>query len=283
MRTILFLLLCSLLAVPALAQLGYQQGEVLQRPAEEPKREDLAVRVKKTRATENSVRPDWYGLFLAWTKMNPGEVLSGLRDQNSFNNFASFMACDWFRDYRSNDVTWPGKQVEIVQKFNERALNPQTRFRLLTYAVLGQYVNEQQAFAFHPLDGAAFSIRFPEDKNFGVEDDCEFKNRPFTPWPIEFLVNFKNPDFITALPMDKTKAEYFLNNLPKNEKGELDRRVVVEIEFDVTDFKPPETNEGRDTNRLLPAVQAEVTAHRAIVYADSNKTRELGRFGFDAK
>lgn len=282
MRPILFLLLCSLLAAPALAQLGYQQGEARQAPVEESKHEDLAERIKKTRATETSVRPDWYGLFLAWAKMNPGEVLSGLRDQNAFNNFASFMACDWFRDYRSNDVTWPGKQVEIVQKFNERALNPQTRFRLLTYAMLGKYVNEQQAFVFHPLEGAAFSIRFPDDKNFGVEDDCEYKDRPLTPWPTEFLVNFKNQEFITALPMDKTKAEYFLNNLPKNDKGELDRRVVIEIEFDVTAFKAPD-NDVRDTIRSLPAVRAEVTARRAIVYADSNRMRELARFGFPEK
>ncbi|HCM83665.1 MAG TPA: hypothetical protein DIS76_03770, partial [Rhodospirillaceae bacterium] len=192
MKWIVSLILLCLLAAPALAQLDYQQGEKNNSPKQAAgsveRQDDPAVRIKKTRAEELTVRPDWYGLFMAWAQKNPGAVLAGLRDQNTFDNFASFMACDWVRDYRNNDVIWPQKQVEIVQKFNERALNPQTRFRLLTYAVLGPYVSEQQQFVFRPLDGAAFSIKFPTNKIFGIEDDCDGKVVVSSPWPAEFVI-----------------------------------------------------------------------------------------------
>lgn len=282
MRLAVFLLLMGLLAAPALAQLDYHQGGPSAPQLAEEKKQELAVRIKKTRANETSLRPDWYGLFMAWTKHHPGIVLSGLRDQGTFDNFTTFMACDRVRDFRSNDVVWPEKQVEIVQKFNQRALNPQTRFRLLTYAVLGPYVGEQQQFVFRPLDDTSFSIKFP-DQAFGIEDDCETGGEPLAPWPNEFVIGFKNPDFITALPMEKIKAEYFLSNLPKDKNGKVDRRVVVEIEFDVTGF-PAKSDAGEvGSDRRLRPVQTEITARRAIVYADNSRSKELGRFGFPVK
>ncbi len=277
--TLLFLCLC-LLAVPALAQLDYQQNAPKAPAPQAETREDLAVTIKKTRANEQTLRPDWYGLFVLWAKQNPGITLAGLKDPKSFDNFASFMACDWVRDYRANDVVWPEKQIGVVQKFNQRVLNPQTRYRLLTYAVLGPYVPDQQQFVFRPLDGADFSIKFSRSILYGIEDDCEGNATVSPPWPNEFIVGFKNSDFITALPMEKIKAEYFLNNLPKDDKGVIDRRLVVEVEFDIVNFEKPKEVIGPGSKIPVPPVQTELVARRAIVYADSNRTKELGRFGF---
>ena len=273
-----FCVLTLSFAEPAAAQLAYQpnsQGAV-------PAPDAIQAIVKKTRSNEMPVRPDWYGLFLLWAKANPNDVLSGLRDAATFENFAAFMACDWMHDFRHNDVAWPQKQVQIVQKFNEHALNPQSHFRLLTYGVLGPYVAEQQQFVFKPLTGAAFDIQFPEGKIFGMEDDClsNSKFKPQIPWPHAFLLGFANPDFITTLPMDKIKAEYFLNNLPKTEKGELDRRLVIEVEFEVAEFFPPAAVATPAQDRLAAPVHVGIIARRAIVYTDANRTKELARFGF---
>lgn len=273
---------------PAQAQLSYQagQGGAQDAPASANEKaiENLTVTVKETRGNETSVRPDWYGLFLLWTKANPTEVLSGLRDPKTFDNFTHFMACDWVRDYRANDVAWPARQTQIVQKFNEHVLNPQTSFRLLTYAVLGPYVAGQQQFVFRPLDNAGFAIKFPDDKVFGVENDCAASHAaPQVPWPSEFVIDFSNPHFITTLPMPQDQAEIFLNNLPKDAKGEPDRRLVVEVELTGADFGPESALENKvptPNNYAMPPVPVKFTAMRAIVYADKNRTQELMRYGF---
>lgn len=282
MRWLVPLLLFCLFAVPALAQLSYQHNSPgAATPQASAKSSDPALRVKKTRSTEKAIRPDWYGLFMFWAKNHPSEVLSGLKDPAAFDNFASVVACDWQRDYQNNDVIWPQKQVEIVQRFTERALNPQTRFRLLTYAMLGPYVAEQQQFVFRPLDNAAFSVQTQEDKLYGIEDDCEGRAVLLYPWPGEFILGFKNIDFVTALPMEKAKAEHFLNNLPKKEDGGIDRRLVVEIEFELTGFE--ESNEAPVTTTSMLPVKTWAAARRIIVYTDSTRTKELGRFGFTPK
>jgi len=271
-----FLFTC-LFGAPAWAQLGYQPG-----PGAEKNQGEIQTITKKARGNETAVRPDWYALFLLWSKTHPSDVLSGLRDPATFENFSAFMACDWVRDFRHNDIAWPQKQVQIVQKFNEHALNPPGRFRLLTYGTLGTYIAEQQQFVFRPLDGSAFSIKFPDDKIFGMEDDCastgQERPTPQVPWPREFLMGFLNPDFVATLPMDKTKAEYFLNNLPKDSKGQPDRRLVVEIEFDVTSFFPP--NIISSNEKVLPPIDVGITARRAIIYANADRVKELERVGF---
>lgn len=281
MHRILIFLCALVLAFPAAAQLNYKNSGT-NTPAVQDKTADLAVHVKKTRGNETVVRPDWYGLFLLWAKATPSSVLPGLRDTATFENFSQFMACDYVRDFRTNDILWPQKQIAIVQKFNERVLNPQNKFRLLTRAVLGPYVTEQQQFVFKPLEGAAFSIKFPDDKIFGMEDDCEGgqKTVPQIPWPNEFLIGFDNPQFITALPMEKIKAQYFLDNLPKNEKGEQDRRLVVEVEFEVANFFPPAATQNGSQDRIMPPVHVGIKATRAIIYADADRKKELARFGF---
>jgi hypothetical protein len=280
MKNLIWLLLLVFCATPVWAQLTYEQNRNDTTASDIAKNQgELKLRVNRARATETVLRPDWYALFLLWAKNNPSSVLAGLRDQNTFDNFAGFIACDWVRDYRRNDVSWPQKQIEIVQKFNERVLAPQNKYRLLTYAKLGAYSSEKQQFVFQPLVGAAFSIRFPGDKLFGIEDDCgrDVKVNPGRPWPAEFVIGFKNPDFIAALPMDKIRAEYFLNDLPQNDKGEQDRRLVVEVEFTVSDFIPE-----RDVtaNPVMAPVKTNITATRAIVYADAERKKELARFGF---
>jgi len=282
MRLIVALACVCLAALPAWAQLTYQTDNQ-STPAIISKEDPIKTIVKRTRGDETSVRPDWYGLFLLWAKAHPSETLSGLRDPSSFDNFASFMACDWVRDFHKNDITWPKKQLEIVQKFNERTLNPPNRFRILIYATLGPYIADQQQFVFKPLDNAAFDIKFPEDKIFGMEDDCnrpgDRKFSPQIPWPHEFLLGFMNADFITTLPMDTVKAEYFLNNLPKNDKGEPNRRLVVEVECDVTNFfsSSKDQNSG---DKNLPPVHVGITARRAIIYTNESRITELGRMGF---
>jgi len=286
MRLIFAVICLCLLPLTTWAQLTYQTdpNDIQSTPAIISKQDPIKVIVKKTRGDEVSVRADWYGLFLLWAKAHPSETLSGLRDPGSFDNFAAFMACDWVRDFRANDITWPQKQIEIVQKFNGRVLNPPGRFRLLTYAVLGPYIAGQQQFVFKPLEGAAFNIKFPDDKIFGMEDDCttpnDHKTAPQYPWPREFLLGFMNADFVTTLPMESVKAEYFLNNLPKSDKGEPDRRLVVEIEFDVTNFFPSPADKIASNEKLLPPVHVGITARRAIIYADANRTKELERVGF---
>ena len=275
---ILFLLLTA--PVTSFAQLNYQKGQAGVEGAKGPINEVI----KKARGNETRVRPDWYALFLLWAKAHSADVQAGLRDSGSFDNFARFMACDWWRDHHQNDVSWPQKQLEIVQIFNQRALNPPSRFRMLTFAELGPYVAEQQAFVFTPLQGVAFQISFPSDMRFGMEDDCKLipdKSMPATPWPSEFVVDFGNPEFIRSLPMPPLEAEYFLNNLSKDEKGKANRRVVVEVEVDVANFaSPASVAKTPSSGNNIERGHAKLQARRAIVYADEKRRKELARFGF---
>lgn len=272
-------LLSFLLVSPAWAQLAYDVPAASAKKPEEKKTETIPVVVKKTRTAEVSLRPDWYGLFLLWTKSHPADVLAGLRDAASFDNLTQFLACDWVRDFRQNDVAWPARQTQFVQKFNERALNPPARFQLLTRGTLGAYVPEQQQFVFRPLDGAAFGFAFPADKIYGVEDDCapNDKSSPVPPWPREFVVAFKNPELIAGLKMPKDQAEFFIASLPKNEKGEYDRRVVLAVDFDVAGF---ETVPLRPLNgRAQPPVGVFANAVAAKVYRDNNLGQVLAEYG----
>jgi hypothetical protein len=276
-------LLC--VAAPAWAQLGYQPGAPASAAPGNPKTDaPLPTVVKKTRTTATTVRPDWYALFLLWAKSHPNDVLAGLRDPKNFDNFTQFLACDWVRDWRQNDIAWPARQTQIVQKFNERTLNPQMRFKLLTRGVLGPYVPEQQQFVFHPLDGTVFGFEFPADKLYGMEDDCAQNNNrtaPEMPWPREFILGFQNPGLISVLPLPKDQAEVFISNLPKDAKGELDRHVVLEVELDVTGFEPEPLKSFGDSahENSLPPIGVLATARGAVVYADAKMTKELARYG----
>jgi hypothetical protein len=149
--------------------------------------------------------------------------------------------------------------------------------------VLDPYVPEQQQFVFHPLDGAAFVFEFPADKIYGMEDDCGANAAmyPVAPWPSQFVLGFTNPDLITVLPMPKDTAEFFIAGLPKDEKGELDRHVVVEVEFDVTGFEPqPLKPIGQPANKnAMPPIGVLATARGAVVYTNAKQTKELARYG----
>jgi hypothetical protein len=186
-------------------------------------------------------------------------------------------------DYRQNDVIWPARQTQIIQKFNGRVQNPQTHFKLLTRGVLGNYMPDQQQFVFHPLDSAAFEFQFPANLAYGMENDCPQTSNPLSPlapWPKEFVLGFNNPGLITALPMPKDQAEFFVANLPKDSKGQYDRHVILEIEFDVTGFEPNQTKSAEiSSDRKLSPVGVLATAQGAVIYSNTQMTKELARFG----
>ncbi len=262
--------------LPACAQgLSYNNGTAA------AQKEALPTIVKKARGNEKNERPDWFGLFHIWTKDNATITLSGLRDPASFENLVQFYACDYTRDFRHNDVVWAQRQTAIVQKFNTLALNPQRRFRLLARGVLGPYDQSTQTFVFEPLKGAAYSFAFPTDKNFGIEDDCRINAaQPQDPWPAQFVITFGNPDFIGTLPMSATKAAAFLDALPKDNKGEIDRHIVIEIEMEITDFAPlrPDDEAIRAKKPLI--IETHAAARRAVVYADAEHLHPIWRYGF---
>lgn len=270
-----------LLAAPAWAQLGYSvpsAAPTATMKTPDMKTQDLPVNVKKTRTNQPSIRPDWYALFLLWAKANPSDVLRGLSAPPAFDNFAQFLACDWVRDFRQNDVAWPQRRTQIIQSFNERVKAPQSRFTLLARGTVGAYAPDAQAFEFRPLAGAAFPVTFNKTVQYGMEDDCPGNERifPQPPWPNAFMIEFQNPDFIAALPMAAARAESFVSSFPKNDKGEYDRRVVLEIVFDVTAIEPPAAKPGGGDAQ---GVGVKATALAASVWRDTSMTQELARYG----
>ncbi len=270
----------SLLAGPAGAQLTYDHRKNGNPIGTDTDQQTQKVLKESVETLKQGLRADWVSLFLLWYRTQNSIVSTALNNPTSRDSLMNFLGCDFYTLYRQNDVLWPQQQQAILNHVNKSAQNPVKRFRMLLRAPLGAYNHQTSAFDFTPINAKGFNVVYPEKKGFGVESNCEnYTVTPMAPWPNIFQVVFTNPDFIQTLPVPAEKAATLLQER-RNDKGEIDRNIYMDIEMDVDDFAATPAHNSDNNNISVQSWIAHVHALRAVAYENEQRNIIVGQWGF---
>lgn len=265
-----------LLAFISLPGLAYAQNAPA--PPNPNPNQTEKVLTESVETLKQNLRPDWVSLFLLWYRTQLPTVSNGLSDPVARNSFMNMVGCDLFNLYSKNEVVWPRQEQIILEHVNKATLRPVRRFRMLMRAPLGIYNQAIQAFTFTPVSGHGFNIDFPQNLLYGVDSNCE--NMPFKmvpPWPGVFQIIFTNPEMIQTLPVPKEHAGALLQQR-RDDKGEIDRNIYMDIELDIERFEMAPKPEDQE----LPGLPwiAYARALRAVAYENEPRTVVVGQWGF---